>query len=164
MSWQPDALTTVTIGANQDNQSSAVQGVGGFERTGANVDFYRSIGPRSALVADLGYEQFAFTGGFGREDDRWAGGVGFEYSLLSRLTVGLQYRYQDRSSSIALLDFTSNTLLLTFTLTPPRHRKPRAVWIHPASKGRERQPRGESSARRADSRPALGHIAPRPHP
>ena len=119
MTWTPSELATVRVRANEDNQSSAVQGVGGYVRQLFGVDLTRSTSARSRLVADASFETLEFEGGLGRDDDRWSAGVGFEYDLTSRLSTRVEYRYEDRDSNFALFNFEANVIMLSFTLSPP---------------------------------------------
>ncbi|WOJ94270.1 outer membrane beta-barrel protein [Congregibacter variabilis] len=119
MTWTPSELTQVTIGAGQENQDAIIPGAGGQVRTGFNVGLSRALGARTALVATAMYDRFEFEGDSGREDERTEFGLGLEYDLLPRVTAGLSYQYEERESGLALFNYTSNAVVISFRFAPP---------------------------------------------
>ena len=110
--WQPTSYTKVSFGAARENEESAQQASGGYVTTTVHTDITHDITARTHLKMKLQYSNDDFKGVFDREDDGWDFSTGAEYNLLRWLDVGVEYRYEERDSSLDIFDYTANVFML----------------------------------------------------
>ena len=111
--WEPNDYTKVTLGASQENQESARQLSGGYVSRYIRGGLEYGITPRTLLITKVRYDNDDFEDRLDREDDSWDLRLGMKYSLLRRLDLGAEYRFEDRDSTQDIFDFRSNIFMLT---------------------------------------------------
>jgi hypothetical protein len=115
MIWKPNTYTRITLGAARQTTESAQLNVGGFISTSYSIDVSHDIRERTTLMAKYNLSNDDIVTSSTRTDKRNGIDLAVKHSLREWLDIKLAYTYQEKSSSIDLFNFESNTIELSLT-------------------------------------------------
>jgi uncharacterized protein (PEP-CTERM system associated) len=118
LNWKATSLLTISLQPYRTFQQSAVVGSLFFIATGANLTATQALTDRTALTLNLGIEQDKFTSSSGtvgtdRTDTLKNVALGLNYRAVKWLGVGLQYIFEDRSSTLDRFQYDANTVMVS---------------------------------------------------
>jgi len=116
LKWFPSRLTSVGFHLDQNAEESTEATASGYLSTTARVDVTHELKRNIILSANADYRLNEFEQNVeGQKEQEKITGVGLEGKyLVSRLLyTGLEYRYENRVSDIAVQEYTNNRGLLT---------------------------------------------------
>ena len=121
LNWKATSLLTINLQPYRTFQPTAFVGSLFFIATGANLSATHALTNRTALTLNLGIEEDKFTsssgtGGTNRTDTLKNVAVGLNYRAVKWLGVGLQYIFEDRSSTIDQFKYDANTVMVSAQL------------------------------------------------
>jgi hypothetical protein len=118
--WNPLSGLAFTVQPFRAIQQTVVTGTTFFTATGINLSVVRELTERIDLTGNLGFEQDKFSTPAGavavvpaRTDTLKNIAVGLNYRAVKWIGVGLQYVFEDRSSTLAQFDYQANTVMVS---------------------------------------------------
>jgi len=122
LNWKATSLLTISLQPYRTFQQTAVVGSLFFVATGVNLTATHALTNRTTLSLNVGVEQDKFTassgtvGGTNRTDTLKNVAVGLNYRAVKWLGVGLQYIFEDRSSTLDQFKYDANTVMVSAQL------------------------------------------------
>ena len=118
LNWKATPLLTISLQPYRTIQQTATAGSLFFVATGANLGASHALTRSTTLTLNLGIEQDKFTSSSGttggdRRDVIKNIAFGVNYRAVKWVGVGLQYVFEDRSSTQDLFDYHANTVMLS---------------------------------------------------
>ena len=121
LNWTPTSYLNVSFQPYRTIQQSVVLGTLFFVATGANVAVSHNMSDRVGVTLNLGIENDKFTGGSSlsagvnqeRTDTIKNAAMGISYRAMRYLGIGLQYAYEDRTSTQGAFVYTASTVMLS---------------------------------------------------
>ena len=118
--WSPIADLQITVQPYRTIQQTVVAGTAFFTATGINLSATYPLGTRMELTSNFGYEQDKFSTPAGvsagttpRSDTLKNVAVGLNYRAVRWLGVGVQYVFEDRSSTVSNFTYQANTAMVS---------------------------------------------------
>ena len=118
--WSPIADLQITVQPYRTIQQTVVAGTAFFTATGINLSATYPLGTRMELTSNFGYEQDKFSTPAGvsagttpRSDTLRNVAVGLNYRAVRWLGVGVQYVFEDRSSTLQNFTYQANTAMVS---------------------------------------------------
>lgn len=120
LTWLPNTYSEVILEARRESvDSAAIDTSGGFVRDSVAVSASHGITERLTLEGLIGYknDDLVFASGDPeRTDKHYDFHFATVYSLLTYIDVGLEYRREQRNSTLRAAEYTSNSINLTLTV------------------------------------------------
>ena len=118
--WRPKAFSIFTLNTSRDFHET--DGFGDFtEEDSIDASWshqWHKVSPRLSTLVDFRYTEDTYPGtATGREDDYWNVGVAVQYKMRRWLDISGGYTYDERDSTINLLDYDRNFFELSMTVT-----------------------------------------------
>ena len=118
--WSPIADLQITVQPYRTIQQTVVAGTAFFTATGINLSATYPLGMRMELTSNFGYEQDKFSTPAGvsasvpsRSDTLKNVAIGLNYRAVRWLGIGVQYVFEDRSSTASNFTYQANTAMLS---------------------------------------------------
>ena len=118
--WSPIANLQITVQPYRTIQQTVVAGTAFFTATGINLSATYPLGTRMELTSNFGYEQDKFSTPAGasaavpsRSDTLKNVAIGLNYRAVRWLGIGVQYVFEDRSSTASNFTYQANTAMLS---------------------------------------------------
>jgi hypothetical protein len=118
--WMPIADLQITVQPYRTIQQTVVAGTAFFTATGINLSATYPLGTRMELTGNFGYEQDKFSTPAGasaavpsRSDTLKNAAIGLNYRAVRWLGVGVQYVFEDRSSTARDFTYQANTAMVS---------------------------------------------------
>ena len=118
--WSPIDNLQITVQPYRTIQQTVVAGTAFFTATGINLSATYPLGTRMELTGNFGYEQDKFSTPAGasaavpsRSDTLKNAAVGLNYRAVRWLGVGVQYVFEDRSSTARDFTYQANTAMVS---------------------------------------------------
>lgn len=118
--WSPIANLQITVQPYRTIQQTVVAGTAFFTATGINLSATYPLGTRMELTSNFGYEQDTFSTPAGasaavpsRSDTLKNVAIGLNYRAVRWLGVGVQYVFEDRSSTASNFTYQANTAMVS---------------------------------------------------
>lgn len=117
MTWKPNTYSTIKIAASRMTQESSQLFTSAFVTNTYSVDAKHEITPRTKLKAAYTYDNDDIVTVRNRTDKRHNLVLGLEHSLLTWLSIGLDYQFIERSSDLKIYEYKANIIGLSLTTT-----------------------------------------------
>ncbi len=117
MTWKPNTYSTIKIAASRMTQESSQLFTSAFVTNTYSVDAEHEITPRTKLKAAYAYDNDDIVTVRNRTDKRHNIVLGVEHSLLTWLSIGLDYQFIERSSDFEIYEYQANIIGLSLTTT-----------------------------------------------
>ena len=117
MTWKPNTYSTIKIAASRMTQESSQLFTSAFVTNTYSVDAEHEITPRTKLKAAYSYDNDDIVTVRNRTDKRHNVVLGVEHSLLTWLSIGLDYQFIERSSDFEIYEYQANIIGLSLTTT-----------------------------------------------
>lgn len=117
MTWKPNTYSTIKITASRMTQESSQLFTSAFVTNTYSVDAEHEITPRTKLKAAYAYDNDDIVTVRNRTDKRHNIVLGVEHSLLTWLSIGLDYQFIERSSDFEIYEYQANIIGLSLTTT-----------------------------------------------
>ena len=118
--WSPIANLQITVQPYRTIQQTVVAGTAFFTATGINLSATYPLGTRMELTSNFGYEQDKFSTPAGisagttpRSDTLKNVAIGLNYRAVRWLGIGVQYVFEDRSSTASNFTYQANTAMVS---------------------------------------------------
>lgn len=118
--WSPISQLKLTLQPYRTIQQTVVAGTAFFTATGINLSAAYPLGTRMELTTNLGYEKDEFSSPASgtsptppRTDTLKNAAIGMNYRAVRWLGVGLQYIFEDRSSTDGVFSYRASTAMLS---------------------------------------------------
>ena len=118
--WSPIANLQITVQPYRTIQQTVVAGTAFFTATGINLSATYPLGARMELTSNFGYEEDKFSTPAGvsaavpsRSDALKNAAIGLNYRAVRWLGVGVQYVFEDRSSTARDFTYQANTAMVS---------------------------------------------------
>lgn len=108
ITWALNTYTKIIAAAQRESIDSSLEEAGGFLRTTYGLTINHELTERLKLKGDAGYSNDELVFSSNREDKRYAYQLGLEYELLRSVTLGIDYTYEERDSTVAIADYKAN--------------------------------------------------------
>jgi hypothetical protein len=118
LNWKATSLLTINLQPYRTFQQTAFVGSLFFVATGANLSARHELTDRTALTLNLGIEEDKFTsssgtGGTARTDTLKNVAVGLNYRAVKWVGMGVQYMFEDRTSTLDQFKYNANTVMIS---------------------------------------------------
>jgi hypothetical protein len=124
--WYPTELLTVHLGAARNLVNTTLAGASAGDDRGINLGLQYELTRRIQLTGSFSYDDTFYNGTArplalptplpNRDDQTYSIGVGGKWLISHYVNATLDYRYTDRSSNIANVQYTDNTIMLGLNL------------------------------------------------
>ena len=118
--WSPIANLQITVQPYRTIQQTVVAGTAFFTATGINLSATYPLGTRMDLIGNFGYEEDKFSTPAGvtasvtpRSDTLKNVAIGLNYRAVRWLGIGVQYVFEDRSSTARDFTYQANTAMVS---------------------------------------------------
>ncbi len=118
--WMPIADLQITVQPYRTIQQTVFAGTTFFTATGINLSATYPLGTRMELTSNFGYEKDKFSTSAGasaagpsRSDTLKNVAIGLNYRAVRWLGVGVQYVFEDRSSTARDFNYQANTAMVS---------------------------------------------------
>ncbi|MDT7041584.1 outer membrane beta-barrel protein [Candidatus Nitronereus thalassa] len=119
LNWQPASRLNMSLRPSRSIQQSGILGTSTFTQTAIDFTANYTFGALTSINANFNYADSVFENDQGnlgattRKDNNFGGGFGVTYQAVRWLGVTAQYRYDQRSSTIAAFESYANTLMVS---------------------------------------------------
>jgi len=114
LTWVPTALTTVILNIESQIIDNPDSNSSGYTSTGLGLSVDHELLRNLILSAGGGFRYDDFEG-ISRTDKFFSGTIGADYLMNRYLTLGAQYRYEQRDSDLSGNDYSRNLVTLSLT-------------------------------------------------
>jgi hypothetical protein len=111
--YTPNTFTKVNLTARRESIDSSLETAGGFLRTSYGLSIKHGLTELLSVESELGYAKDELVFSSNRQDSRYLAKLGFDYAVLNWVNIGINYSYDERSSTLDAADFKSNSINLT---------------------------------------------------
>ena len=118
--WSPIANLQITVQPYRTIQQTVVAATAFFTATGINLSATYPLGTRMELTGNFGYEEDKFSTPAGvttavtpRSDTLKNAAIGLNYRAVRWLGIGVQYVFEDRSSTARGFTYQANTAMVS---------------------------------------------------
>jgi hypothetical protein len=117
VTWYPTDLMTVRLGASRSFQNTTLAGAAAGDDKNVSLSADYSLTRQIVLRASTAYDDISYKGTSPlREDQTILLGAGARYLVNNYISLDLDYRYTDRTSSVAGVEFKDNVIMLGLNL------------------------------------------------
>jgi hypothetical protein len=111
--YKPNTFTNINLSGSRESVDSSLETSGAFLRTAYVIGITHGLTELLSVEAEMGYgnDELVFSGG--RQDNRYNAKLGLDYAVLTWVNVGVNYGYDQRTSTIDTAEFKSNSINLT---------------------------------------------------
>jgi hypothetical protein len=115
VSWFPSMLTTIVVDGSRRVEDTSVTGSSSYVATTLDVRASHELFRNVILTARIGAEQQDYQS-LDREDRLLFAGLGARYLLSQNVELGAEWRFLDRTSDVAAVEFETNRLSISVAL------------------------------------------------
>jgi hypothetical protein len=111
--YKPNTFTDINLTGRRESIDSSIETSGAFLRTSYAIDIKHGLTELLSVEGGMGYakDELVFTAD--RQDNRYNVMLGLDYALLNWVNVGVNYGYDQRTSTIDTAEYKSNSINLT---------------------------------------------------
>ena len=114
--YKPNTFTKINLIARRESIDSSLETAGGFLRTSYGAGVKHGLTELLSVESELGYAKDELVFSSNRQDSRYHAKLGLDYAVLNWVNVGVNYSYDERSSTLDAADFKSNSINLTLKI------------------------------------------------
>lgn len=117
LTWYPTNLMTVTLGASRNIQNTTLAGASAGDDKNVSLSASYSVTRQFTLQATSAYDDVSYKGTSPlREDQTYLLGFGGRYLVSHYVSLDLDYRYTNRTSSVPSVAFNDDLVMLGLNL------------------------------------------------